>query len=446
MASDMAITSSSWSRASNSSESLSRNLSSSMLRGRSLAPISNKSSSTVIKSEYVVLGILIALGAACVLGGFTPIGWVFAIATVAVLVHFVPVGVATTKAVDEVSKKSKRPNSQFKQTSQANFSSKKASPKQKTAEGSSQPKWKSVKPQKITIKLETEQAQALSDTYQKKHSGWTLKEIKLEPSSGDMGGHGGNLKGNATATSDTGETKTAYFFLKPMPKDPGKQVEFKNNHYINEFCPDLSKYIAGGYSDLITINDTSYFVMDDATEGGKKEILGDFKLAGQVSGINPICSLNEVKGTDREKGLFNFMQMWLGVKTAPDYLAHVGGPAVLRIFGYHRSKAHLEEALNGASVKQLHKLNADLACMHDALMRSKIALIGGSVILLKDKDGNFEVKLIDFAHIHVDPVDGPAAPVYKGNRDRQGFIKRQKSNAIAMRAFRRDISNLARRS
>lgn len=261
----------------------------------------------------------------------------------------------------------------------------------------------------------------------------------VQPSSGDGGGHGGNLQ--VTATSAKGKK---HFFLKPL--DVSRPAELHNYEYINktDACDDLRQHMIGVHGKVKIRNQETkeehyYLVMDDACkddDGKKWKTVSDTKLAGKIKGMNPIACRNEIKKTDRKKGLLDFLQMWFGCLTAPNFLVYKGQ---LRILHFWRSKENFEKSIEDAGIAHLKQLKDDLEKMEKAMEKSRVAFIGASVIILQEIDpstgkpkigGALKAKLIDPAHIQV-PAAG-ANPVYTGSK---GYQRRFDSNRIAMKAI-----------
>ena len=224
-----------------------------------------------------------------------------------------------------------------------------------------------------------------------------LKRSPLEiKGSIDLGGHGGNLTAEITT-----ESGTKYLFLKP--KDP---VEALNYKIIQKIAPEVAKFMPTVYGE-VQVGGKAYLVMQNtrvSEHGNKLEQIADIKLAGKVPGLkNPIANQAEIKTTrQRKKSALTLLQMGLGARLAPDYMIALKGPKAFRLVNYGLSRSTLQKSLKGLTNHQQNELRNKLRAIQTALYRSPVALIGASIILVKDpNNGDVTPILIDPAHIEV---------------------------------------------
>ena len=246
----------------------------------------------------------------------------------------------------------------------------------------------------------------------------------------DLGGHGGNYR----MTVYDGNTPY-HLFLKPLDR-----IEYNNYILLQQF--PLSQFLIPIYG-TVEISGNHYLVMQNVRkdqDGSEIKQLADLKLAGvpidAPSDFNPICSQKEMKHTRGvEKSLFDFTQMNIGARNSPGFLHHMGLSAE-RILHYPASKKHLQQELMPLEIDALRELKKDLEELRAVLRQSPVALIGGSVILIKDAKGHVQPMLIDPAHIQVDPnYSSPNInPLYYSG-DEYDYALQKQSNQIGMDAL-----------
>lgn len=249
----------------------------------------------------------------------------------------------------------------------------------------------------------------------------------------DIGGHGGTLK------ATLGDQK---LFLKP--KDP---VEACNYRLLEKLVPELIPYMPKVH-DEITIGDKTYLILDDLVGMGTP--LVDIKLAGRLQNdkdFHPICSQGEMRTTrKKEKPKADYLQMKVTADMAPDYMIAVPP----RFVNYADSQITLTEKLKGTSKAEYKKLFESLVKIQGILKRSPVALIGSSLFLVKERNGEIKIKLIDPAHLQVAPnARGLAGfdltQIYFGiETDPHEFNKRQISNQIALESLVNHVAKLFR--
>ena len=262
-------------------------------------------------------------------------------------------------------------------------------------------------------------------------------------SSQDLGGHRKNLL--ATVTLSTGQTH--HLFLKPRD-----ETEARNYAIIQKLAPKVAQFMPRVYGE-VRIGDQSYLVLANTrmdANGSPLKQLADTKLAGKISrsDFNPIADQEEMRTTrGEEKGWFDYTQMQIGAASAPHYMSATGAK-LFRIFNYHTSEGMLLDALEGIDSKNLQRLKSSIKDMYKALAESPIALIGASVIFVKQSDGTITPLLIDPAHMQVDPTkreemgaflpDRELSKVYFGKE--KTYEERKASNAVALAALTATIT------
>ncbi len=255
----------------------------------------------------------------------------------------------------------------------------------------------------------------------------SLQESVTVEGSSDLGGHGGNKV--VSMIAQDGSVK--HLFLK-------KANPSEVHHYgvIGEIAPNLLKFMPRVYG-TVTIANAEYLVMENtrkSTEGGDPQQLADVKISGHVSlkgaedegkkygiystlmkrglkNFNPICSMEEVHHTGREKSLFDELQMRKGAESAPGFMIPEPGSS-MRFFGYSRSEETLHKQLAQSEVTadKVQALIKNLTELKEILDKSEINLIGASVMINKDNQGNLHPVLIDPAHLQVYPHREPSLP------------------------------------
>jgi hypothetical protein len=186
---------------------------------------------------------------------------------------------------------------------------------------------------------------------------------------------------------------------------------------------------------------------------GHFEQLADIKLAGKISGkedFNPIADQAEMLTTRvEEKNVLDYDQMKLGAEMSPDYMLAVGNK-MFRLFRYNESEKNLFDALAGVDPINLKKLSDDLSNIEKLLHTSPVALIGASIILIKQPDGSIKPLLIDPAHLQVNAdkreevnlilQSNEKDKVYYGTSEM--FNDRKTSNLTGVRALTVSVSKL----
>lgn len=206
----------------------------------------------------------------------------------------------------------------------------------------------------------------------------------------DVGGHGGAIRTNRPVGGK-------YLFLKPVSSDG---TEPRNYRIINKLAPNLAKWMPKIYGEM-EIGGRVYLVMENMrkdADGSDKAQPADVKLAGKVSGLsNPIASAKEMEVT-RNKTKTIATKLWMKLVTAiaPHYLITKGG---FRLFDYFNSKKLLVASIQDLSTEHLRQLLDDLTQMHADINQSRVAFIGASIAMIRQKDGSVKPVLIDPAHI-----------------------------------------------
>ena len=215
----------------------------------------------------------------------------------------------------------------------------------------------------------------------------------------DLGGHGGTFLAKITLADGTVHS----LFLKP--KD---DIEYQNYQLIKHLSPDLLEFMPKVYGE-VQIEGQKYIVMENTrsgSDGTTLQQLADVKLAGKLRNVpdfNPIADQNEMVVTrGKEKGYLDYKQQQIGAESAPGYMV-AWGEKYLRMFNYVDSKENLLSTLEGTTPDQLNGLYNSLRLLSKTLIDSNIALIGASIILIKQQDGSIKPLLIDPAHMIVDP-------------------------------------------
>lgn len=254
-----------------------------------------------------------------------------------------------------------------------------------------------------------------------------IKQDKDAPK--DLGGHGGTVKGNYNGKP---------VFGKPM--DP---VEYLNYQTIRDHASDLADYFPGIEGRTKRNDGKEFMVMENLRmdENGNEVIqLADIKIAGHVEGLdNPIYDPGETRHTrGKVKNRANAWQMEYGAKSSPGYMiaedSKFFGKAG-RLRNYARSEELLKRSLSNHSKEQINGLIDDLKKIKKAMKKSPIAFIGASIIFLKNTEGKLIPKLIDPAHIQVDPrrTDIKDTRLYRGDHDKYKLQKQ--SNEVGIQAL-----------
>lgn len=279
----------------------------------------------------------------------------------------------------------------------------------------------------------------------------SLKALKMDYSeSQDKGGHGGNFK--ARIVLPNGEVHQ--LFLKKQD-----EVEARNYRVLERIAPGLLEFSPQIYGSVM-INGTKYLVMENTrltAESESLEQLNDIKLAGKLRQrpeFNPIANQEEItitRGT--KKGWLDERQMAKGAASSPDYMIAHENP-LKRLFNYQYSRENLKSSLNSIPPEERRKLILEICRLQEALDNSPVALIGASIILIKQQDGSIRPILLDFAHIQVDinqqkTVNSILNPQEQGkiyysnsikNSSLQHYDDQRTSNLTSLTAIIRDIT------
>ncbi len=265
----------------------------------------------------------------------------------------------------------------------------------------------------------------------------------LTPSK-DQGGHGGTFKGPLTL-----EGTTHQVFLKPFDG-----VETKNYELIQSKSPKLSEFMPKIHG-LTTIGKKQFLIMENTRisgDGNELKQYGDIKIAGKVKGLdNLIADQEEMLATrGKKKSYGDYTQMKAGANKAPGFLFYKDDPvvgAVGRFLHFPNSKENLHKKLKEAkpTEAQLLKLASKITKLQSCLKDSGIALIGGSVIIIQDEQGNLHPKLIDPAHVQYDPSSKENSEdqrcLFLGTEEK--FLARRESNTIGLTDLYTAILDLA---
>jgi hypothetical protein len=215
--------------------------------------------------------------------------------------------------------------------------------------------------------------------------------------SNDLAGHGGTFQ-----TSVVHNGQTHHLFLKPL-----QEVEQKNYDVLHEIAPDLVAFMPRIYG-TTTIKGKEYLVQENLTkdtQGLSQTLLVEAKLSGKVDGknFNPIVDQAEMHTTrGRAKGFFVNFFMGLGAKFAPNFMVRRGS-GLTRLFNYRDSATNFLDTLKDSSPEHILKLKNDLEELQRVLSESPVALIGASILIIKQNDGSLRPVLIDPAHMQINP-------------------------------------------
>lgn len=278
-----------------------------------------------------------------------------------------------------------------------------------------------------------------------------LENYKLEAAqwdelgaSEDQGGHGGTLKGKLTLKNG----QEAEVFLKPFDG-----VEAKNYELIARMTDGkLDAFLPKIHGRVTDSRGKQFLIMENTLHGQRKQF-GDIKIAGKVRGLdNPIADQDEMVFTrGKKKSSLNFWQMNHDAAAAPDFMFAKDMPVLGkagRFFNYQHSENSLRVALREADLtaEGLHRLAGRIRELNNLLSESPVALIGGSVMIIRNEDGEAIPMLIDPAHVQYDPAlkdrFGDCGAFY-GEPDK--FELRKASGRLGLEALEQSIERLANR-
>lgn len=277
-----------------------------------------------------------------------------------------------------------------------------------------------------------------------------LQTAKFE-SVGSAGGHGGNSI--ATVTVDNKQVKV---FLKPFPKInvgtknnpiivPDK-TEYNNYETIKSRCPGLLAHMPKVYG-TVEKDGVEYLVMQNTrdVDGKKLNTIADAKLSGGGHAYGLIATNKEVEKTrKRTKGLGTIIQQEIGARIAPNFMVSREGVARhMRIFEYPSSDKNLKETLKDATPEQLAHLSTKLGEIKNLMYNDNVALIGASIIIMKDEEGNLTPLLIDPAHMAETKETEHESPALTSRyipSDKE-FMARKLSNDLSMASIMNVVSD-----
>lgn len=210
----------------------------------------------------------------------------------------------------------------------------------------------------------------------------------------DLGGHGGTYKLKLLSRQE-------YFFLKPYDS-----IEACNYKIISLIAEELLQFMPPYYG-TVNFKGHKFIALQDICTGDNGvplEALADVKLAGGLSfnpNFNPISSLEEISATrGNVKWMADYQLMKMSADSSPGFMIS-NGKWYFRLFNYLSSESQLLTILKNTSFEQLGKLQDSIYNMMTVLHNSHVALIGASIILVKQTSGDIKPILVDPAHIMV---------------------------------------------
>jgi hypothetical protein len=199
----------------------------------------------------------------------------------------------------------------------------------------------------------------------------------------------------------------------------------------------------------VSVKEKKYLQLENLSrdqQGHTWQPLADAKLAGALEykvDFNPIAHQGEMLVTRGvKKWWVDYKQMQMAAYSSPGYMIAVGRRCT-RLLHYRESEKKLLALLAECTLEQLNKFHNALYELMIILHNSPVALIGASILILKQEDGTIKPMLIDPAHMIVDRersddlerhfLEEECPKIYYG--DQKAFWEQKTSNHVGINAL-----------